>query len=94
MLNIANLKNERESLLIITSVLKPLNSTLFDDIWYMKQVKHHLESVIIRLWLGWDLAVKDFYNVKGWIYTAQTLFFMFPFAYAYFGLLNMRTFKI
>ena len=50
MLNIANLKNEKESLLIITSVLKPLNSTLFDDIWYMKQVKHHLESVIIRLW--------------------------------------------
>ena len=48
-LNIANLENEKESLLISTSVLKPLNSTLFNGIWYMKQVKHHLESVIIRL---------------------------------------------
>ena len=66
-LNIANLKNEKESLLISTFVLKPLNSTLFNGILNMKQVEHHLESFIIRLWLGSDLAVKDSQSVEGWI---------------------------
>ena len=70
MLNKESLKNEKNpfSSSLLCQYIHTLRAKAFakypayGHFIYMKQAKYHLDSAIIRPWLGLDLAVKRFLN--------------------------------